>query len=77
MCADYKKLQSEVTDVLAQLVELTRRQLLAFQSDERGLFMQLDKELENTVGRKERTIGALREHVKTHGCVNSTFPPES
>ena len=29
--------------------------------------MQLDKELELTVGEKERIIGALREHQKVHG----------
>jgi hypothetical protein len=30
-------------------------------------FTGLDKELENTVGRKERCIGALREHRREHG----------
>jgi len=29
--------------------------------------MQLDKELELTVGEKERIISALREHQKVHG----------
>jgi hypothetical protein len=77
MCSDYKRLESQVNDVLALLVELTRRQLLAFQADDRTLFVQLDKELENTMGRKERTIGALREHARSHGCVASPFPPEA
>jgi hypothetical protein len=30
--------------------------------------MRLDKELELTVGLKERTIGALRQHTKEHRC---------
>ena len=28
----------------------------------------LDKELETTVGRKERIVGALRQHLKDHKC---------
>jgi hypothetical protein len=31
-------------------------------------FARLDKELETTVGRKERIVGALRQHVKDHKC---------
>ena len=30
--------------------------------------MRLDKELELTVGLKERTIGALSQHTKEHRC---------
>ena len=30
--------------------------------------MRLDKQLELTVGLKERSIGALRQHEKEHGC---------
>jgi hypothetical protein len=31
-------------------------------------FMKIDKELENTVGEKERAIGALRQHAEEQGC---------
>ena len=30
--------------------------------------MRLDKELESTVGSKERTIVALRQHTKEYRC---------
>ena len=30
--------------------------------------LRLDKELETSVGRKERIVGALRQHVKDHKC---------
>ena len=28
----------------------------------------MDRELELTVGEKERTIGAVRQHIQEHGC---------
>ena len=34
-------------------------------------FCPLDKELETTVGRKERIVGALRQHVKDHKCTGT------
>jgi hypothetical protein len=30
--------------------------------------MAIDKEIENTLGEKERALGALREHQREHGC---------
>ncbi len=67
-CPVYEELESEVLLVLEQLVDLTTKQLDAFQAANQPLFMRLDRQLENTVGRKERTIGALRQHVRDHKC---------
>jgi hypothetical protein len=39
-----------------------------FRSGESDKYMHLDKELELTVGEKERAVGALRQHVKEHRC---------
>jgi hypothetical protein len=63
-CPEYVRLQAEVEAVLEKLVQLTTLQLNAFLAS----VMRLDKELELTVGMKERTIGALREHGKEHRC---------
>jgi hypothetical protein len=70
-CAEYARLQAEVKAVLEALATLTTQQLDAFQKHEQSRFMQLDKELENTVGLKERSIGALRQHVRDHKCQTS------
>lgn len=67
-CAEYARLQSQVTAALQLLADLTSAQLEAFQSHNQELFMRLDKDLENAVGLKEWAIGAMREHAREHGC---------
>jgi hypothetical protein len=67
-CAEYDRLQAEVMVVLEALTALTTQQLDAFQKHEQSRFVKLDKELENTVGLKERSIGALRQHLREHKC---------
>ena len=67
-CPKYTKLVGEVSAALAKLTQLTQAQLAAFHADNRAEFTRLDKELENAVGHKERTIGALREHESEHRC---------
>lgn len=42
---------------------------------EQDCFVRLDKELEaGFVGRKERSIGALRQHVKERKCAGPYLP---
>jgi hypothetical protein len=65
-CPEYANLQHEVQLTLHTISDLTRAMLDAFHGCERNRFVQLDKELEAAVGRKERTIGALRQHIKEH-----------
>lgn len=67
-CKDYERLQNEVEKILQKLTELTTRQLEAFQQQDQSTFTNIDKELENTMGEKERSIGAARQHAKEHGC---------
>jgi hypothetical protein len=45
---------------------LITAQLNAFRSNEHAAFMSLDKEVELTMGKKERAIGALRQHKGEH-----------
>jgi hypothetical protein len=68
-CQEYANLQHEVQLTLQALSDLTKAMLDAFHGADRNRFTQLDKELEAMVGRKERTIGALRQHIKEHKCV--------
>jgi hypothetical protein len=67
-CPVEKRLAEAVSSVLTQLVELTTAQLRAFQEHREAEVSRLDKELEMTVGEKERAIGRLDEHRREHGC---------
>lgn len=67
-CQEYASLQHELQLTLQALSDLTKAMLEAFHSSDRGAFTRLDKELETTVGRKERIVGALRQHIKDHKC---------
>ena len=65
-CKECERLRGEVQDVLARITQFTTAQLSAFRSDDNAAFMRLDKELEITMGAKERAIGALRQHEREH-----------
>lgn len=67
-CPEYIRLEGEVSAVLQKLTEITSAQLTAFQENDPGKVMRLDKELELAIGEKERSLGALRQHVKEHRC---------
>jgi hypothetical protein len=76
-CAEYARLQSEVSSILQHLSDLATAQLEAFYANDPATFAKLDKQLEITVGEKERAIGAMREHAKDHGCQLVWARPES
>lgn len=67
-CPEYANLQHELQLTLQTLSDLTKAMLDAFRANDRSAFTRLDKELETTVGRKERVVGALRQHIKDHKC---------
>ena len=67
-CPEYDTLSSEVNEVLERIAELTKAQRQAFRDVNNAEFHRLDKELEQLIGHKERSIGALRQHVKEHQC---------
>ena len=67
-CPEYDRLHAEVENILGNLAQVATLLLELFRSkDVNGV--HLDKELELTVGEKERSIGALRQHIKEHNCV--------
>ena len=67
-CPEYEHLRGRVESVLCNLVQTTTLLLELFRSKDLTGVARLDRELENTVGEKERCIGALRQHVKEHNC---------
>jgi hypothetical protein len=62
--SECKRLEDEVTERLEKLRQLMTTQLALFTEDNQSEFIRLDRELENTVGGKERRVGALRQHQK-------------
>jgi len=67
-CAEYARLAAAVNAVLTELTRLTTDQRAAFEKGNDAEFHRLDYELEQTMGQKERSIGALRQHIKEHKC---------
>jgi hypothetical protein len=67
-CPKHEHLRAEAFAILQEITELTSGQRAAFETGEDQRFMELDKQLELAVGRKERAIGALRQHTEEHGC---------
>jgi hypothetical protein len=71
-CQTYDELVKTVEKCLSEIADTTTAQLQAFQKSEHAKVMELDKHLELMVGEKERSIGALREHMKEHHCYGPT-----
>jgi len=69
-CPELARLQSEVENVLGNLAQVTTLQLEIFRNGDMREWKRLDKELELTVGEKERCIGALRQHIREHQCLS-------
>lgn len=67
-CPEYARLRTEVENVLGNLAQVTTLLLELFRSDNSEKYKHLDKELELTVGEKERAVGALRQHIREHKC---------
>jgi hypothetical protein len=70
-CEEQARLRSEVENVLGNLAQVTMLLLELFRSGDSEKYKHLDKELELTVGEKERAVGALRQHIKEHKCQRS------
>jgi len=68
MCPEYHRLAVNLEGILAKLAELTSTHLTLFRERDHSGAMQIDKEIENTIGEKERAIGPLRQHLKEHKC---------
>ena len=67
-CPEYERLHAELENILGNLGQITTLLLELFRSQDVAGVHRLDKALELTVGEKERTLGALRQHVREHKC---------
>ena len=67
-CAEYDRLSSQVAQTLTKLSQLTIKQADLLQSGDFNGCKVLDREVELTLGEKERGIGALGQHMTEHKC---------
>jgi len=67
-CEEFARLEHEVRSALQNLTFVTSAALEAFRAGDHAKFTELDTRIENLVGQKERTLGALRQHAKDHHC---------
>ena len=69
-CPEHERLFAEGENILGNLAQVSTLLLELFRSRDFDGVRRLDKELEITVGEKERCLGALRQHIKEHKCVD-------
>ena len=67
-CSRQEDLIAETQRHLIRLAELAKRESEAIATRDESLILALDQDIENTLGLKERALGALHEHRKEHGC---------
>ena len=67
-CEEYTRLAGVVETILSKLTQMTTRHLELFRAGDFSACRRLDRELESTIGQKERAIGALRQHMLEHKC---------
>lgn len=67
-CAEYDRLRTDVENVLGNLAQVVTLALELFRAGDFDQVRRLDKELELTVGEKERCLGAMRQHMREHNC---------
>jgi hypothetical protein len=67
-CATRAALTRQVDDVVARVVELIYRRSAAIEYGHENTVMVIDRQIEHSLGEKERAIGALLQHRKEHGC---------
>jgi len=68
VCEKQQELVAETQRHLIRLAELAKRESEAIATRDDSLILALDQDIENTLGLKERSLGALHEHRKEHGC---------
>ena len=74
-CPEYERLHAQTENVLGNLAQTITLLLEMFRSHNLKAVHQLDKQLELTVGEKERCIGALSQHIREHNCLHDSAQP--
>jgi len=67
-CLRQQELVAETQRHLIRLAELAKQEAEAIATRDETLILALDQDIENTLGLKERSLGALHEHRNQHNC---------
>lgn len=67
-CAERDTLIDSTQECLLRLADLARHQAEALCNGSTNVVMAIDKQIEQTLGEKERSLGALLQHRQDHGC---------
>jgi hypothetical protein len=67
-CQRQRELIEQVHDHFIRISGLSRAAADALMNRHENVARELDKQLENELGAKERALGALNEHRLEHGC---------
>jgi len=67
-CRERSSLHSEINSILTTMITIIQQQRDAINEGNTEEALVFDKQLELCVGDKERAFGALRQHIKEHGC---------
>jgi hypothetical protein len=71
-CAERDKLKAAAAEALKDIINFTDRLLKAVGSEGScGSLRPLDKDLENAVGSKERSFGAIAQHCRNTAAIRS------
>jgi hypothetical protein len=66
-CDTCDQLFEEVEKHLFHISEVSREQAIALANNKMEYASRLDKELEHAMSAKERSLGALKQHLSEHG----------
>jgi hypothetical protein len=67
-CKTRQRLENLAQYHLRELAALAQEEADILRTADQERILEVDKKIENTLGQKERVIGALDEHRKEHGC---------
>ncbi|HEY7387151.1 MAG TPA: hypothetical protein VH640_01495 [Bryobacteraceae bacterium] len=67
-CETKGKLLEAAQDTFSRLLDLIEHQREAVRNEAQNTVAAIDIEIERVFGEKERTLGALYQHTKEHGC---------
>ena len=68
MCREKELLMNEVQAALSKLIHLAHEEQDMVAKQDRKRMLEIDLDIEHTVGEKERLMGALKHHIDQHGC---------
>jgi hypothetical protein len=68
ICLKKQQLLAAVETQLETVAKLALTEVNAIKHEAEIIWMEIDKQIELALGEKERSIGALLEHRKEHGC---------